>query len=63
MATMSRNPEEHFIWRWDPWEGISIESVKILGARRTTMHWFQDELCRENGEEECSNTVGCTGIP
>jgi len=49
MATMSRNPEGHFIWRWDPWEGISIESVKILGARRTTMHWFQDELCRENG--------------
>jgi hypothetical protein len=25
--------------------------------------WFQEKLCRENGEEECSNTVGCTGIP
>jgi len=24
--------------------------------------WFKEKLSRENGEEECSNTRGCTGI-
>jgi hypothetical protein len=24
-------------------------------------HWCKHRLCRENGKEECRNTLGCTG--
>jgi len=44
---------------WDRCIATAPDRVCPCGSYR--LRWGEDELCRESGKEECSNTIGCTG--